>query len=239
MTEMNEQSEMFEATFSIIVTTIRAAFVNGQSKYRYENIVESNGGQEISAIVKPFESGVLSTELRIHIYPFDSKTKVRIEIKSEKFKYGDVADFYGGYIREFFGMIHSGLGHQAEPSSSAVPLKVDVPMKWWYIVNFVGIFILYGKSYLIPLGFGDSIPPDSPHSISRTMFLSKVGMLVGVGTIAFMMAFNYWWRKKYFQSLDPKLQMSMDYGRQVGRRNGIFLAFFGILFFIWLFFIKR
>jgi len=107
MTVKREQMELFDISAQEVMKIIRAILMRGQADYKYENTVESGEALTFKTIIKPSRPLLLSTKMQIQIEGMDSKTKVVVETKSQWFIFGDIADFYGGYIRDIFGSIHS------------------------------------------------------------------------------------------------------------------------------------
>ena len=108
MTVERKQTEMIDAALPDVLNTVRSVLTNGKAAYRYENTIESEEGRVIDTVIRPHQSWLLSTKLCIHLYAFDTKTKVVIETKSQWFLFGDIADYYGGYIRDLFESIRLG-----------------------------------------------------------------------------------------------------------------------------------
>ncbi len=123
MTVKREQTELFDISAQEVMEIIRAILIRGQADYKYENTVESGEAPTFKTIIKPSRPLLLSTKMQIQIDGMDSKTKVVVETKSQWFIFGDIADFYGGYIRDVFGSIHSEkMGHptiQIGPNDAA------------------------------------------------------------------------------------------------------------------------
>jgi hypothetical protein len=86
------------------------------------------------------------------------------------------------------------------------------------------------KNNLIRIYFGGFGQADQSGFTDRIHSLFRVQAISSFAVILSMMVFNYWWRKRYFRSLDPKQQISMNAGRNLGRLNLILILVISIFF---------
>jgi hypothetical protein len=198
---------------------VRSVLVAGQADYRYENTIEKEEGREINTVIRPDQAWMLSTKLHIHLDAVESKTKVVIEMKSQWFLFGDVADYYGGYIRDLFGSIRTAKGLDIGVIISDNKELAKVPMKLFLVFNIVCVLLLLSKTYWIRLCFGGLGQMGHPVSSDEIRLFDDVQDWSGFAIILSMVGFNYWWRKSYFKVLDPKTQTSMNAGRNLVRLN--------------------
>jgi hypothetical protein len=238
MTVQRKQTEIIDAALPDVLKTVRSALVNGKSSYRYEDKVESEGGREIDTVIRPHQAGMLSTKLRIRLYAFETKTKVVIETKSQWYLFGDVADYYGGYIRDLFESIRLGNSQDFGTSANHDQAPGKAPVKLFVFINILFVLALLTKYYLFRIYFGGSSPAGQPGSMDRIHSLIRVEAISSFAIILSMMGFNYWWRKRYFNVLDPKQQKSMETGRNLGRLNLILIVVICVFFVYILRFLK-
>jgi len=104
-------------------------------------------------------------------------------------------------------------------------------MKLFLIVNFTFIFLLMIKGYLINIIMGSSNPAGSSGSINEKIMSLHVQMIFAFIVIISMITFNSWWRKKHFQTLDPKIQISMKFGRNSGLWIALITVLAGFVYF--------
>jgi hypothetical protein len=231
MTVQRKQTELIDAALPEVLRTVRSVLATGKPSYRYEDTIESEEGREIATIIRPHQAMMLSTKLRIRLYAFEAKTKVVIETKSQWFLFGDIADYYGGYIRDLFESLRSGDNQDIGTAAIHDQASGKAPVKLFVFINILFVLVLFIKNYLFRIYFGGSSPAGQPGSMDRIHSLIRVEAISSFAIILSMMGFNYWWRKRYFNVLDPKQQKSMETGRNLGRLNLILIAVIGIIFF--------
>jgi hypothetical protein len=238
MTVKREKSEIYDDPLPEVLKTTRAILARGQTGWRYEDTVESEGGRVIDTVRKTSRGGVLSTRMQIRIHAFESKTKVVVETTSPWFVFGDAADFYGDYIQDLLGSIGSGIGQEIGGMAPQPEEQAKVPMKLFYWVNSVCVILILSESFIARLFIPPFTPSNPVQDIQRLIDQAHLRMVIGIVPIMVMVGFNLWWRNKYFQDLDPRMQKSMNYGRGAGMRIGLVLCGLGLLYIVLKFFIK-
>src|SRR5262245_49412977 len=111
MSVTRERSEIVDAECEKVADAVRSALAQRQASYSYQQTSETAGCREFSAVITPNSWLLLSTRLGIHLQPHGSKTKLMAQTRSQWFIVGDIADFYGGYLRDILASVHSNLGN--------------------------------------------------------------------------------------------------------------------------------
>lgn len=112
MTVIREKSEEFESTSRTVVEALEHILRVGQGRYEYQRTEFENGSTRFKTVVTPKRwPPLLSTQMIISIESLEpSVTVVSVRTQSQWYIFGDIADFYGGYIRDVFESLQRSLG---------------------------------------------------------------------------------------------------------------------------------
>lgn len=108
MTVRRKQSEVIEMPPGETAQALKALLNRGQADYDYLLTFTAPDEREFKAVIRPHLRFLLSTPLQIRLEPAGSKTQVVVEAQSQWFLFGDISDFYGGYLRDLFDSLRNG-----------------------------------------------------------------------------------------------------------------------------------
>ncbi len=110
MTVKREIVERFYIAHEDITPSIQEVLDEGQSSYRYTNIVKIDKFVT-STTIKPKLWPLLSTEFEIRVIPDGPTCKVIAMTCSQSFLFGDIFGFYIGYIQDFLRKLRNRLAN--------------------------------------------------------------------------------------------------------------------------------
>ena len=115
MTVERQDSEQFDASRKQLLGSILGILKSGQQKYSYvDTEVDSDAGEVHTRIKPNYWPLFLSTGLGIQIEGGDTASRVVVKTRSQWFIWGDVFDFYNGYIKDMLSSLRSEMEKNAE-----------------------------------------------------------------------------------------------------------------------------
>lgn len=107
MTVTRCRTEQLNAEASTVVDALAATLDEGQKAYQYTETEVSESGMSVAAVIKPNSWPLLmSTRLSVHIgRQSDDFTLVTAKTKSQWFIFGDVLNYYNGYLDDLIGSL--------------------------------------------------------------------------------------------------------------------------------------
>ncbi len=98
MTVRRHKTESFNATCPEVAFAVRKVLSRCPP---YVKMVETAEGKAFATNVKP-SPWLLGTNMTIELQPIPTGTQVVAQTKSQLFIFGDVLDYYNGYLCDFF-----------------------------------------------------------------------------------------------------------------------------------------
>jgi hypothetical protein len=120
MTVKRQDSEDFDASPEQLLGDIVRILEKGQKRYSYiDTEVDSESGEIHSRIKPNWWPLLLSTGLNIKVERSDTAASVVVSTRSQWFIWGDVANFYRGYIKDLLTSLRSEMEINAEQGAAA------------------------------------------------------------------------------------------------------------------------
>jgi len=105
MTVRRSDSVTFSATRDRVAAAVRDALASGRPEYKYIDIQEHADACKWTARIKPAWPLLLSTQLAVSCTLTADGSRVSVETKSQPYIFGDVMNFYRGYIRDLLDTV--------------------------------------------------------------------------------------------------------------------------------------
>jgi hypothetical protein len=112
MTVRRRKTESFNANCPEVASAVRTVL---SRRPPYVKLAETEEGNAFETNVKP-SWWLLGTDMTIELQPIPTGTQIIAQTKSQFFIFGDVFDYYNGYLCDFFRDVRAVV--QAEQSSS-------------------------------------------------------------------------------------------------------------------------
>jgi len=109
MTVKRELTELFDAPLPQVTQAIHVVLEKGQANYKYRETAASDGGTKIETKISPLHSRFLSTTMIIELISDGARSRITARTKSQWYIFGDVFDFYRGYIRDLLWSVQQEL----------------------------------------------------------------------------------------------------------------------------------
>ena len=112
MTVIREKSEKFNSTLPSVVDALEHILRVGQGTYKYEHTESESDPTRFKTVVTPkLWPLLLTTRMTISIESRQpAVTIVSVRTQSQRYIFGDTANFYRGYIHDFFESLQRSLG---------------------------------------------------------------------------------------------------------------------------------
>ena len=112
MTVQRKTSIVVKLTAPDASRIVEQVFSNGQQGYSYVDTVFNDARTSATTTIRPkWWPLLLSTQFSVDIEQRDDgESTLTARTKSQPFLFGDVFNFYGGYVNDFFSSVHETSG---------------------------------------------------------------------------------------------------------------------------------
>ncbi|MGH7963139.1 MAG: hypothetical protein ACRERD_15130 [Candidatus Binatia bacterium] len=105
MSVQRQKDDSFDAAPAAVAAAVRAVLSH---RPPYVSMTETERDTAFETNVKP-SWWLLGTDMTVVLQPLPTGTQVVAKTKSQWFIYGDVFDYYNGYLRDFFRDVRTEL----------------------------------------------------------------------------------------------------------------------------------
>ncbi len=114
VTVRRKHSNEFLRPSAEVATALRAVLREGQVDYSYSDTVEADDALHFRTVITPKNVFLLTTRLMITLEATESGTNVFVQTESQGFLFGDIFNFYGGYIKDMLWSIRLHLNQRPD-----------------------------------------------------------------------------------------------------------------------------
>ena len=118
MTVIRQQSESFECSNDHVIPFIAKVLNGGQSRYSYVNTVIDGTGKVLTQIKPIWWPLLLSTRLEIQIEGDNTRSRVTVATRSQRFIFGDAFNFYRTYIQDLMNSLKKEIEKSTEQGNT-------------------------------------------------------------------------------------------------------------------------